>query len=176
MERGLVTSSWGKSVLTSKVYSGLTTKSSDQNQPDKHITIPLFPHGLKSLHPGVKELCFVHTHFKPKELDHLSTTLLTDDDIESFARSVLKTLIMIDQGGIHMLIRQHQNTYELPKATALNALHTTRQNANSVHEVMELTAKELLNYHIGYYFNSWGKQTDKDSVKLDLITPGFAKK
>lgn len=174
-ESGVITSTWGKRILTSSIFRGQRIASVDQ-KPVDCIVPPELPHGLKSLLPQVKNFAFVHSHPKPKELEHLRTTLPSDQDIQSFINLAYKVLVMVDRGGIHMITGDPLLYNESPNNLATQALAKTAQSQNTVSEAMEFLAHSLRLYGLKYFYGDLDKQGNLETIKLQLVGKGFSTK
>lgn len=164
-ERAVVVSSIRGKTQSSAIFIGTAEKGSTAAS----ITPPLFPHGFKSLLPGVKDLAYVHTHPKPEDtLGHLKTTLLSDGDIRSFDNSVYPALVMIDPGGVHILLRTpNYSSSTLPNYNLHEeALKRAKEGNNTTAAAMTAQAHILAPVGIRYYFTSSMNNTNNGSISL----------
>lgn len=145
-ERGVVTSSFSGKLITSKVFTG----------SEESIIRPSLPHGLKSLWPFTKYIALVHTHPMPDTLNHLQTTLISDQDIRAFRESSFEVMVMVDRGGAHILLHTPMADLEkpLPKFSLSNAaLDKTAKGENTSQEARKELANLLYPYGIRYYYS-----------------------
>lgn len=152
-ERGMMVSIRGEKTYISDIFTGLSEKQDGGNNAE--IFTPLFPHGLKSLLPGMKDVLFVHSHPMPKELDHIQTTIFSDADIANFINCEDRASVMIDRGGAHILVRTGEtyNSRELVnKRIVENTQEETVRKEGKIIDTIKAVSKELSQYGIGYLY------------------------
>jgi hypothetical protein len=146
IERGAVVSWDGKKLSTSKIITG--SKGS--------FSPPFLPHGLRSLLPSTRDIVYVHTHHMSQEIDHVTTTIVSDEDINTFANLSGKAMVMIDRGGIHMLTRKPsilKPTGENKLTIVEEALRKAKAGGNTSMDVIREVAKSLESHGINYHFS-----------------------
>jgi hypothetical protein len=148
LERGLIIAKSAGRILTSKVYGG-----------DQHgFTPPPLAFGLRSLFSAsLKERVVVHTHAMPPKVDHLKTTVISDEDIRAFTMSQYNGLVMLDRGGAHLLARTTAFR-ENDKLADCDIVSRTVQEvvgeSGGTMDVMNRVAAQLHPYGLGYYYVS----------------------
>jgi hypothetical protein len=149
LERGVNVSLIGRKILTTKIKESLKKDRYDS---------PLLSHGLLSLLPTANDLANIHTHYISQENSHMLTTVISDDDINSFGcNASVKALIAIDRGGVHMLVREphiyrSNKSWEEIKVVE-NALEKTKLGGNTRTEFIKEVAKSLRPFGIKYYYS-----------------------
>lgn len=151
-ERATVISKARGGLMMGKIFVGVAESQSSVSK----VTVPFLPHGIKSLLPGVKDLTYVHSHPKPAILDHIKTTLFSDGDIRSYDNSTYPAMVMIDTGGVHVLLRTSSIGKDLPLPNYNlheAALNKAKQGDNTVIEAMAELALILQPHGIRYYYS-----------------------
>ncbi len=164
-ERALVVSSNAGKLMTSRIFVGRAeTKITPAN-----IHPPFLPHGIKSLLPGLKDIAYVHTHPKPPELDHIQTTIFSEGDIRAYYDSLYPAMVMIDKGGVHILLRtfsadeeRELPNYNLDKAAFREA---GKGNFTAIEVIQELS-KIIYPYGLRYYYSSTLESSPRDEILL----------
>ncbi len=146
-ERGLIISqsSDGKR-LASKVFIG----------EESSIHTPAFPFGLFNLkEASADRLSVIHTHPKTEITAHLKSTTFSDSDLQCFVNGSYRSEVMIDQGGVHLLLRENSQREMgvLPEDIVKRSLAKIASEHGTVKEVMHQMAIELEKYGIRYYFS-----------------------
>jgi hypothetical protein len=163
-ERGIVISRKGNRLFTSKVAVGNDIEPGDTNIGERTFPIPFLPHGIRSLDPTMKDIVVVHTHPMLSELDHLRTSIISDLDIHSFVASDYKSLVMIDRGGAHLLVRNSFSPDEEERLLRRKIVKETtkkiKEQEGGTLEVMQSLDLELRNYGLRYFFTPF---TEPDS-------------
>lgn len=164
-ERALVISSSAGKLMTSRIFKGhAETKITHAN-----IHPPFLPHGIKSLLPGIKDITYVHSHPKPAELDHIQTTILSDGDIRAYYDSLYPAMVMIDKGGVHVLLRTFSanEELELPDYNLDRAAFREAEKRNFIAvEVMQELAKIIYPYGLRYYYSPRFEPSPASEVHL----------
>ncbi len=142
-EFGLVVSLYGQKPITSKVISG-----------DSHsFTVPFLAHGIKSIWLP-QDITLLHSHPNHENVRHLRTTFFTDDDINNFLQSSRCADVMIDKGGVHVLIsnrRYSMRDQEIPRTSvATEALYNDKNK--STLDVMRQMGERLAKDQVFYYY------------------------
>ncbi len=158
-ERGIVVSrrSNGK-LMTSKVFEGLGERFDYDNRARKipsSFSLPLLPHGARSLLPKIKDIVVVHSHPMPPEVDHLQTTAISDVDIHSFINADYNALVMVDRGGAHLLVRVgHLLGDILPAERNIveETIEAVSQERGGARDVIKSLATQLPSYGLGYFY------------------------
>lgn len=171
-EFGTVVSAHDTNIHTSKIFEGLGESydydGNGKNSPS--FSPPFLPHGLRSLHPRMKDLVLVHTHPIPNDVAHLPTTAMSATDIIAYANSTYNALVMIDKGGVHILTGRDPYR-EIGEADAhrieAGALRVSEKNTNTIAEVRKEIAKKLVPFGIRYYFSPDKTPTTDGVISLD---------
>lgn len=159
----------GKSLSSSEIINGSGIIDEKTRRTHQLYKFPSIRHALRQIFVPGKELVKIHTHPKPKELDHLLTTPFTDPDINGFLDSTSKAAVMIDTGGVHMLARvPHFYSTRDPETNPplefeKDAITKAKKNSGLVMEYMQEMAKKLRPLGIRYYY----------SPKLNADADGF---
>lgn len=147
----------------------------------KHASGPgLWPHGWKSAFGSLQDLVHVHTHFIEPEADHVKTSSMSDEDINSFVDFSVyqstKATVMIDRGGVHMLVRMPNRFIERKTGKKIEivdeAIKKAKAGGNTSMDIVRETAQRLSPFGIKYYYSESlapgadGFITLKDAVKL----------
>lgn len=175
-EHGLVVSTRGgkKGFLTSRITEGYEEEYEHEGKIIKvpAFRSPAFPHGLKSLLPGVKEIVEIHTHPIMPEDSHLTTTGFSDWDIEAYVNSSLHAYIMIDRGGVHMLTGRGRNINLediVARQISASAIKHALGSTKSMAEVRTEMARSLSGYGINYYFSPNNKPSQGGRVQMTKL-------
>lgn len=160
-ERGVVVSRNNRKLYTSRIFEGTGEQSEYDDKTLKvkrgsgSFTPPILAHGIRSLHPGMKDLVLVHSHPMPTELDHLKTTPLSDTDIHAFINSNYKGLVMVDRGGAHLLVRTHDSYTDgelLKQKIVHEAIRSVNSENGSVMDVLKILSGKLTPYGLCYLY------------------------
>lgn len=157
-ERGVVVSKRNNKLSVSNIFEG-TGEESDVNSPDRKsaasFTPPFLPHGVRSLFPGTRDIVVVHSHYMALESNHLRTTAFSDRDIHCFITSELNGLVMVDRGGVHLLIntgRSFRQEELMRKDIVKESVSKIKQRDGEVLDVIKDVANQLANYGLGYFY------------------------
>lgn len=131
----------GKKISIDKITEGLE----GEWYPDLNILARLFKTNIS----------IVHSHPKPAALDHVETTLVSMGDINSFINSSSKSLVMLDKGGVHLLIRQGLIFRDESTDVREEFKDVFRGFSNKTSaDVRKETAKILSRWGIKYFFSN----------------------
>ncbi len=180
-EYGLIVSSNGQKLLTTKIFAGLGEQYcfESNNKYPPSFRPPFLPHGLKSLDPRIKDLALVHTHPTPVDVNHIPTTVMSEADILAYAQNSYNALVMIDKGGVHMLTGKDPLQIideRIAHKIVDDAFNIARSNSNTVVELRGEIAKALKHFGIRYYFSSDKTPTEdgylifEDSAASPILT------
>ncbi len=138
-EKGVTVSRgvFGK-ITTSEIISGTKT----------HVDFP--PPPLLG-----RVLSYVHTHPRLAEIKkELPTSMPSNDDYLAFAESGSAAFVILDEGGIHALLKKRgiQRKEFLPKDLFERSVSMALQRDGLVLTAMKNLATFLSSYGIGYYF------------------------
>ncbi|MCR4306171.1 MAG: hypothetical protein NUV73_03750 [Candidatus Daviesbacteria bacterium] len=164
-ERLIVVSSIKGRIEISKVSVGF----SDIDSKAESVSPPFLPQGLLSFLPWTRNLAYVHSHQKPAVLSHLKTTLLSDKDVRTYHDSTYPAEVMIDPGGVHVLLRtsnlasgQSLPDFNLHEA----ALGRAKKGNNTVLEAMSALGDLLASSGIRYYYSPQLTPTPEGQISL----------
>lgn len=130
-----------KRIKTSKILKG--TNVGEHNHS---INFPL----------SRTDIALVHTHPMPEDLSHLPTSFLSDQDIQPFNELPINAAVVIDRGGVHLLMRRenpliHRET-QIPGDLVDKRLGETIRRGGITSELIQDVASELRQYGLAYYF------------------------
>jgi hypothetical protein len=156
-EFGAIVSTNGNKIHTSKIFEGLGERFNyDGNgKQAPSFSPPFLPHGLRSLLPFMIDKVLVHTHPIPAEIGHLPTTVMSAADINAYVNSTYNALVMIDEGGVHILTgRDPYDSVDAINASQIvsDAFEVSKNNTNTIAEVRTKIAQGLVQFGVRYYF------------------------
>ena len=157
----------GKAVLSNMLegYPAITTEDGIELE-QASLTVPMFPFGILRARQ-VKKAVLIHTHPMPTFDDRPRTRIFSDKDIGHFFGSDYLAMIMLDQGGAHLMAKQgrfNRNSWDLldPKLVETTLLDV-RKGSRSMRDVLSRVAYQLSMHGIGYYYTPDLSQSN-DSV------------
>ncbi len=142
-ERGLIVFQDPKNNFhQSEVFKGETTS----------ITAADIPIGIKNILRRYKKVVYIHTH-PMKALEHLSTTLPSDQDIQSFANSGSGAFIILDAKGVHLLTHIKFYNHIVPPPNLVGGLlKKEKEGEGLAANIQRDLAHELPKYGISYFY------------------------
>ncbi len=148
-ERGLIIARKRNGSCTeSKVFS------SEGPEAEKSIEIPL-SQVLKSLVPGRSNLTFIHTHPMPPSVDHLHTTVFSDEDLQEFLKTDFKALVMLDRGGAHLVVPTSgfaKNMQPFKPGLVAETVEKIKQENGGTLDVVRRVSDVLAGRGFGYFY------------------------
>lgn len=171
LEHGVVVSRRKGRILTSNIFEGYNEEvdPDDNTKLVPRIVTPVFPHGIRSMLPGIEEMVAIHTHPERADTKHLSTTIFSAQDIDTYVRSKYDIAVMLDKGGVHVLTGKSRHTnpdaIDSHKIVA-DAFAKAKLNSRSMTEVRKEVAGALAAHGINYYFTP----DNRSSQELVLLT------
>lgn len=158
-ERGVMVGDFFGKLITSDIFSGTSEKES----PNASITPHFNVFGWKYL--AARKAVFIHSHPKPDELSHLQTTMFSNGDFRSFFNSTLKSLVMVDPGGVHVLLRDDNSLIQIetPKEDFVGEAMKYAEDRNGlVVEAMKKMGNMFARHNFYYYYSP--KLSHEDGV------------
>ncbi len=116
-----------------------------------------------------RDIVFVHSHPKPEQIKHLQTTLFSNNDIRSFLNSSYKGLVMIDEGGVHLLLGEDIELAQKPPEDfdfEGEALERANQGNKTIAEAKKAMAARLRQHGVRYYYSPSLTPTPEGYVRL----------
>lgn len=120
------------------------------------LAVPSSPFGIiKGFAQRIKKETLVHTHPMGTELDHVRTSVISDEDIHQFIHSDYKVLVMLDRGGAHLLARTNAVRFSgvfPPPDLVDTAIHETLEDGGGSMDLLALVGARLSSFGLGYYY------------------------
>lgn len=147
-ERGVIVSSILGKTETGKIFEGVE----EIKGISASTTPPIFDSFRKFFLE--KRLALTHTHPMTDELNHLSTSIFTDADIQSFYQTTYNAVVAIDRGGAHLLLKTRKPYEEnIPPNNLVRKRFSEVENTTGlIKDAIRLVAEDLEQYGIAYYF------------------------
>jgi hypothetical protein len=135
------------------------------------LSAPIFPFGILRARQ-IKKAVLVHTHPMPISEDRPRTRIFSDKDIGHFFGSDYLAMIMLDQGGAHLMAKKERFTRNARDLLHPKLVETTllevREGSRSMRDVLSKVAYQLWVHGVGYYYTPDLLQPD-DTVEFQNL-------
>jgi hypothetical protein len=146
----------GKPVLSNRLegYPAITKEDGVEIE-QASLSGPIFPFGILRARQ-IKKAALVHTHPMPTSENHPRTMIFSDKDIGHFFGSDYSAMMMLDQGGAHLLAKKERFTHDMRDLLHPELVKTTildvREGSRSMRDVLSRVAYQLWVHGVGYYY------------------------
>lgn len=132
---------------TSKISVGTAVENRSA-----HVTPQFEDIGVKGLISPV--VAKIHTHPRTPEIQHLKTTIPVDGDIQLFSNDGYSAMVVLDDGGAHLLIRTGESIMPEPPPGDLisRAINEVAAKGGVVADVQKRMNAILSPYGISYFY------------------------
>jgi hypothetical protein len=138
---------------------------------DGSLPVPMFPFGVLQARK-ISKAVLVHTHPMPTSENHPRTRIFSDKDIGHFLGSDYSAMMMLDQGGAHLLAKKERFTRNARDLLHPKLVETTlleiREGSRSMRDVLSRVAYQLWVHDVGYYYTPDLSQP-KDTVEFQNL-------
>ena len=139
--------------ITKKFYTGtIITGTKKDFKTGKNVPIQSSDIGLKGFISDI--VASVHTHPLTEEEAHLKTTVPSGSDVQTFFENAYSTMVILDRGGAHLLVRTRDTLNQETPPTDLiqKKINEVAAKGGTVADVQKQLNSMLSQYGISYFY------------------------